>query len=298
MNDTTKRCGYIGIVGKPNVGKSTLTNCLLGQKLCITARRPQTTRHQVMGIKSTESAQLIFIDTPGIHQSRDVSRLNQYINQQAISILHDVDVLVWLLGGTQFTDEDEAILKRLQHVNAPIIVAINKMDLIKDKTILLPFLDSLQKKLPHAELIPISATKNRGLDDLEKTITRLLPEQDFIYGEDEITNRPLRFVAEEFIREKCIRHLGQELPYKLTVKIETFEEQEKITRILATIYVEKPGHKSIVIGDGGAKIKEISQSARISLEKLLDKKVFLELWVKVKANWTDTANLLSEFGLD
>ncbi len=294
----TTKCGSVGIIGKPNVGKSTLTNRFLGQKLCITAKRPQTTRHQIMGIKTRSDAQLIFVDTPGLHLSKDVSRLNDSINRQAANAIHDVDVILWLIGGTLFDDEDAAVLKRLQSVDTPIVIGINKIDLVQDKTQLLPFIESLQEKLPQSHIVPISATKRSGVDELENALVELLPEQDFIFGEDTLTDRSTRFVVEEFIREQCIRQLGQELPYKLTVHIEKFEHTPKLSKIYATIFVEKQGHKKIIIGDGGEKIKAIGQSARMQIQKLIDQKVFLQLWVKVKPNWTDTPSLLKEFGLD
>jgi len=288
-------CGYVAIIGRPNVGKSTLMNHLLGQKLSITSRKPQTTRHRLLGIKTTESGQAIFMDTPGMH-SDEKKVLNRYLNKTADSTLLGVDVVVWLLDGLYWHDYDERIFAKLERAGLPVILAVNKVDKIKDKQAVLAFFAEAKEKYPFEQIVPVSALKNTNLDVLEQHIMALLPESEPIYPEDQITDRPERFFAAEIIREKLTRRLGDELPYALTVEIEMYEEHPNLTKIYANIWVERSSQKSIVIGKQGEMLKKIGTEARIDIEKLLDRKVYLQLWVKVKKGWSDSERALQSLG--
>ncbi|MDF2530190.1 MAG: GTPase Era [Gammaproteobacteria bacterium] len=290
------RCGHIGIIGRPNVGKSTLLNAILGQKLSITCRKPQTTRHQILGIKTEGEVQAIYVDTPGMHK-RQEKAINRYMNRAASSILHDVDVLVFMIDGT-WTPEEDWILERLQNVECPVILAINKIDLIKEKAELLPLIETLSKKMKFADILPISAKQDTQVEVFEKNIAKYLPEQEFIYPEDQITDRSQRFLAAEIIREKLMRALGQELPYILTVEIDLFKEDGGLYDIAATIYVERSSQKAIIIGAKGQKLKQIGTEARLDMQKLFDQKVHLQLWVKVRENWADDERMLRQLGYE
>jgi len=289
------KTGYIAIVGRPNVGKSTLLNHLIGQKLSITSRRPQTTRHRILGIKTTEQAQLIFIDTPGIHLNRQRA-MNRYLNQTATTALAGVDVIVWMTDRLSWHPEDELVFETIKDLHIPILLVINKVDRLEDKSRLLPWLQATAERHPFADMIPLSALKGSNLDVLEQKIVACLPEGDPVYPEDQITDRSERFLAAEIIREKLLRSLGQEVPHALTVEIERYKQQGTMIRIHALIWVEREGQKAIVIGQGGDVLKKVGERARLDLEKMLDHKVYLELWVKVKKGWSDDERALHSLG--
>lgn len=296
MTDTNvTRCGYVAIVGRPNVGKSTLLNHILGQKLAITSRKPQTTRHNMLGIKTEGDIQAIYVDTPGMHKSNEKA-LNRYMNKTASAALKDVDVVIFVVDRTRWTEEDQLVLDRVQYVQGPLILAINKTDRIEDKADLMPHLEWLQKQLPNAEIVPISAQQGHNLDALEGLIAQHLPENDHFFPEDQITDRSSRFLAAELIREKIMRQLGAELPYQITVEIEEFKQQGKTLHIHGLILVERDGQKKIIIGDKGERIKRIGTEARKDMELLFDSKVMLNLWVKVKGGWSDDERALRSLG--
>jgi GTP-binding protein Era len=288
-------CGYVALIGQPNVGKSTLMNHLLGQKISITSRKSQTTRHRILGINTCEKGQAIYMDTPGMHQNGKKA-LNRYLNQTADTTLFGVDVVVWLIDGLAWQSYDEVIFKKLERANLPVILVVNKIDRVKDKETIFSFFDEAKKKYPFKELIPVSALKRINLEPLEAAIFSLLPENDLIYPRDQITDRPTRFLAAEIVREKLTRRLGDELPYSLTVEIERYEEQKAITKIYATILVERDTQKNIVIGKQGEMLKKVGTDARIDIEKLIDQKVYLQLWVKVKKGWSDSEQALKSLG--
>lgn len=289
------KSGYVAIIGQPNVGKSTLLNRLLGQKISITSRKPQTTRHRILGIKTTETAQALYVDTPGMHPDKRRA-LNRYLNKAADTALSGVDVVIWMIAAPQWREYDEIIANKLKTAAVPVILVINKLDKLKERELCLPFLASARERFPFAEMIPISALKGINLDRLENAIFALLPEGEPIYPEDQITDRHERFLAAEIIREKLTRRLGQELPHVLTVEIERYEESSAIAKIYAVIWVERAGQKSIVIGNKGAGLKQIGIEARQDIEKLLERKAHLELWVKVKEGWSDSEKSLQHLG--
>ena len=289
------KAGYVALVGRPNAGKSTLLNHLVGQKVCITSRRPQTTRHRIHGIKTTEAGQAIFVDTPGIH-SEQKRAMNRYLNKTASSVLAGVDVIVWVVDQWRWQEENELILAQLRNANSPVILAVNKIDQCEDKSSLLPFLEDAAGRFDFAAIVPIAALKNTNLERLEEIIMGLLPEGDFIYPEDQITDRSERFFAAEIIREKLIRSLGQEVPHALTVQIEQFKEENELTRIHAVIWVEREGQKAIVIGKNGEVLKKVGQRAREEMEKMFEGKIYLNLWVKVKKGWSDNERALQSLG--
>jgi len=296
MTDSTFKSGYVAIIGRPNVGKSTLINRVLGQKLCITSRRPQTTRHRILGIKTSEKSQLIYVDTPGLHID-DKRAMNRYMNRTAASSINDVDVILFVVDGMNWTDEDERVLDRLKEdAKAPVILVINKMDKLEDKEVMLPHIEQLSKKFNFANVLPISARKGMNMDQLEAEITQLMPEGELIFPEDQFTDRSSRFLASELVREQLFRHLGQELPYSITVEIEQFDDEEKLYRIGAVIYVERDGQKSIVIGKKGELLKSVGKGARIEMQNLFGRKVFLRLWVKVREGWGDNERMLKNLG--
>jgi len=289
------RCGYIALVGRPNVGKSTLLNRILGQKISITSRRPQTTRHRVLGIKTLPHAQLIYVDTPGIHDFNGRA-MNRYMNRTASSVLTDVDVVVFLVDGLRWTPDDELVLKKLAHAGGPVILAVNKIDMLEKREALLPGLQALAEKYPFAEIIPISARKGDNVTALESRIEALLPEAPPFFPDDQVTDRSVRFLAAELVREKLFRKLGRELPYGLTVQIEEYRNEPGITHIHALIWVERDSQKTIVIGKGGRVLKEVGQQARQDIEDLIGNKVNLKLWVKVKEGWADDERALQSLG--
>lgn len=291
-----QRCGYVAIVGRPNVGKSTLMNEILGQKLSITSRKPQTTRHQIVGIKTEGDVQTIYVDTPGLHKDQDKA-INRYMNKAASSALRDVDVVVFMIDRTAWTEEDQHVFEKVQGAKCPVILAINKIDQLEDKDSLLPHLAELSKKMEFLEIIPISAQQGTNIDRMEAAINEQLPQSMHFYPEDQVTDRSSRFLASELVREKLMRNLGDEIPYGTTVEIEEFKRNEKgILIISALILVEREGQKRIVIGDKGAKIKGIGRDARMDMEKMFDSKVMLNLWVKVRSNWSDDERALRSLG--
>lgn len=297
LPEVTRRCGMIAIVGRPNVGKSTLLNHMIGQKLCITSRKPQTTRHLILGIKSTDNCQMIFVDTPGMHRSGKHA-MNQRMNRAAGSVLHDVDAVVWVVDRAMWTEEDQQVLERLAAVEQPVILAINKIDELADKSALLPLISTYSGRRNFSAIVPVSALQETGLDVLEDALYKHLPEADFIYPEDQLTDKSERFFASEIIREKIIRQLGEELPYQTAVEIEEFVQDGNLLRISGLILVEKEGQKKIVIGDGGERLKKIGQQARIDMEEMFGHKVMLKLWVKVRRGWADSERTLNSLGIE
>ena len=290
-----KKSGYVAIVGRPNVGKSTLLNHLVGQKISITSRRPQTTRHRIHGIRTTEAGQAVFVDTPGIHASAKRA-MNRYLNKTAGAAFADVDLVLWLIDRPAWLPEDELVLKRIEHAGAPVILVINKIDRLEDKDVLLPFLQDAAGRYDFVAMIPLSALRGSNLDVLDRAIMERLPEGEPIFPEDQITDRSLHFMAAEIIREKLLRALGQEVPHALTVEIEEYRQEDGLTRIRALVLVERAGQKAIVIGKKGEVLKKVGERARHDLERLLEGKVFLQLWVKVKEGWSDDERALRSLG--
>jgi GTP-binding protein Era len=295
MNDIEFRCGFVAIIGRPNVGKSTLLNHILGQKISITSRKPQTTRHQILGVKSSTTSQVIYVDTPGIHKRRSTA-INRYMNRAAGSVLNDVDLVLFVVQATQWTEEDEVVLSRLEDVKVPVLLVVNKIDKVGDKGELLPYIEKLSGLRVFDAVIPVSALHAENIDQLEADVSERMPVNAPYFPEDQITDRNLRFLSAEIIREKLVRELGQELPYTTTVEIDRFEEGESITRIFATIYVETRGQKAIIIGRKGARLKSIGSKARVDIEKMLDGKVYLELWVKIREGWSNDERALASLG--
>ena len=289
------RAGYVALLGRPNVGKSTLLNHLIAQKVSITSRKPQTTRHAILGIKTLPETQLVYIDTPGIHLQAKRA-INRYMNRVANNTLSYVNVVVFLVEVLRWTEEDQDVLKRLQTFTGPVIAAVNKTDRIKDKSLLLPFISELGERRNFSAVIPVSALKNDNVEMLEKLIADHLPESEFLFSEDQITTASQRFIAAEIVREKLTRLLRDELPYALTVEIERFVEDGQMLRIGAVIWVERSGQKGIVIGSRGEVLKKIGQQAREDMEKIFACKVFLETWVKVRSGWSDDERALYHFG--
>ena len=289
------RCGYVAIVGRPNVGKSTLMNHLLGQKISITSRKPQTTRHRVLGIKTEADIQAIYVDTPGIHRD-EPKAINRIMNRAATSSVRDVDVVVMVVDALKWNEADEHVLRKLKSTRCPVILAINKVDELEDKGALLPHIEELAAKREFAAIVPISALRNRQLDQLEAEVNQRLPESEHFYPEDQITDRSQRFLAAEIVREKIMRQLGMELPYACAVEIEEFTFENGIWHISALILVEKDSQKRIVIGDKGDRLRKIGTEARIDMEKMLECKVMLKLWVKVKSGWADDERALRSLG--
>lgn len=290
------RSGLVAIVGRPNVGKSTLLNHLVGAKVSITSNRPQTTRHRITGIVTEADAQLVFVDTPGF-QTTHGGRLNSLMNRTVTDSIEGVDVVLFVVEALKFGPDDRKVLALLPR-NLPVILVINKVDRITDKDRMLPYIAGLAELFAFSAVVPVSARKGTQLRALLDTIKPKLPEGEAIHGEDEITDRPERFLAAELVREKLFRLLGEELPYAVTVTVEKFEIEGRMRRIHAAIVVDKPGHKAIVIGRGGEKLKEIATQARLDMEKLFDAKVFLEVWVKVKGGWADDLRALRNLGYE
>jgi GTP-binding protein Era len=297
MPQDSFRCGFVALVGRPNVGKSTLLNRLIGQKISITSRRPQTTRHRILGIRTTGSYQIVFVDTPGLH-ARQPRAMNRYLNRAAFDSLADVDVVVFVVEGTRWQDDDSWILEKLGTLSVPVVAVVNKVDRIGDKQTLLPFLQQLGDRYEFAEIIPVSARTGDQLPQLEAAVLGHLPESPPLFDEEQITDRSQRFLAAELVREKLFRKLGEEIPYGLTVEIERFAEHKGVLHIHALIWVEKAGHKAIVIGARGQLLKEVGREAREDMQKVFDQKVFLQLWVKVKEGWADDERALQSLGYD
>lgn len=294
MNDVS-RCGFVAIVGRPNVGKSTLLNHLLGQKISITSRKPQTTRHNMLGIKTEAGNQMVFVDTPGMHLGHQKA-INRYMNRSADTAVKDVDLVLFMVDRTAWTEEDEAVAKKLERVRCPVFLLVNKVDKIDDKETLLPHLQVLSERLNAAEIIPVSALRGNNLDALEKSIVERLPEGEHFYPDDQITDKSSRFIAAEMVREKITRQLGDELPYQMTVEIESFSYEGQVLHINALILVERDGQKRILIGEKGERVKLIGTEARKDMEALFDCKVMLKLWVKVKSGWSDDERALRSLG--
>jgi GTP-binding protein Era len=290
-----KYCGYVAIVGRPNVGKSTLLNHLLGQKLCITSRKPQTTRHTLLGIKTEGEFQMIFVDTPGIHTNQERA-INRVMNRSAASVIADVDVVIFVVDRFEWSEADEYVAKYLSNNDVPLIVAVNKVDMIDDKEALLPHLKFLSSKVNAKEFIPLSALRRTNLDELEIKIKGYIPQKMHLYPEDQITDRSEKFLAAEIVREKITRQLGAEVPYQVTVEIEEFRAEKKITHISALILVERDGQKKIIIGTNGERLKKIGEQARADIESLLGCKVMLRTWVKVRSGWSDDERALRSLG--
>ncbi|MDG6777800.1 GTPase Era [Thiomicrorhabdus sp. zzn3] len=296
-NKGTYQAGFAAVIGRPNVGKSTLMNELLGQKLSITSHKPQTTRHRIHGIHTTDQHQIVYVDTPGMHLGGQKS-INQYMNRTAKSAFADVDVILFVLEAGRWTDEDQAVASQLKGLDIPVVVLVNKIDKFKNKEELMPFLQTVSEKVEFDTLIPVSAYQKNGLEQIVETVLKHLPHQEAIFPEDYITDRSSRFLASEIIREKLMRTLGEEVPYGTTVEIEQFQYDEEEGRwvIHALILVERPGQKKIVIGKKGEMIKKVGTQARKDLVAMLDSRVHLELWVKVKENWSDDARALASLG--
>ena len=295
MTSQKQHSGYIAIVGRPNVGKSTLLNNILGMKLSITSRKPQTTRHQILGVKTTDDIQAIYVDTPGIHQRRGTA-INKYMNRAATSVLNDVDIILFVVQVKQWTEEDQAIVEKLASVECPVLLVLNKMDKLTSKKELLPLISELSSHYDFTEIVPVSAMNGMNVDALEKKVLALLPENDHFFADDQVTDRSMRFLASEIIREKLIRELGQELPYTSTVDIDKYIEDPDIVRIHATIYVESAGQKAIIIGKKGARLKSIGTAARQDISKMVDSKVYINLWVKVREGWSNDERALRGLG--
>jgi GTP-binding protein Era len=296
MSTVTERCGLVAIVGRANVGKSTLLNCILGQKLSITSRKPQTTRYQILGVKTEQGTQLVFVDTPG-WQRHPKNELNRQMNRQVRHALGDVDRAVLVADARYWHADDQVVYEMLTQAELPIVLALNKHDLLKSKADLLPLIAQLSADKQFAAIIPICARSGSGVDDLVKELSRAMPERAHLYPHDQITDRPERFFASEIIREKTLRFLGDELPYRTTVLIDEFKDEENLTSILATIWVERDSQKSIVIGKDGELLKRISTEARQDLEQLLQRRVFLRVWVKTRRGWTDSPEAMQPLGL-
>lgn len=289
------RCGYVALIGRPNVGKSTLMNRFLGQKLSIVTAKPQTTRQRIAGIKTTGEGQIVYVDTPGIHLAARRA-LNRYMNRIAHACFHEVDLILFLIEAGRWTRQDEHVARSLESVNVPVFLVINKIDLVPDKSRLLQFLEKEVKTDRFSEVFLVAARTGDGVEDLEKKIIGLLPFSRPFYDEDQFTDRSERFLAAELIREQLMLRLHQELPYSLTVEIEEFKRKDGLLRIGAIVWVEREGQKQIVIGKGGDVLKFVGTEARRALQSLFDEKVFVRLWVKVSRDWSDNERALRQFG--
>ena len=295
---TEQRCGMVAIVGRPNVGKSTLLNHLLGQKLSITSRKPQTTRHQVLGVSTVENIQLVYVDTPGMHLGQSKA-INRAMNKAAASALNDVDLTLFLCDRTKWTEEDDFVLELVGRQRTPVALVINKVDLMEQKNELLPFTEGLSARCEFNAVFPVSALRAQGLDELANYVATQAPAGPHLFPEDQVTDRSQRFLAAELVREKIVRQLGDELPYSTAVEIEAFKHDERgVLHINALILVERDGQKKILIGESGGRLKSIGTSARRDMERAFDSKVMLKLWVKVKSGWSDDIRALKTLGLD
>ena len=289
------RCGYAALIGRPNVGKSTLLNYLLGQKVSITSRKPQTTRHRLIGIKTDENTQVLYVDTPGIHDGQKKA-INRYMNQTAVSVLRDVDVVVWMTDRASWNEDDEKARDAMRELGCPLIIAVNKIDLLAGQDVLVKKLTELAENFPDAELVPISATTGENVSALEGLVSAAMPPGRFLFPDDQITDRSVRFMVAETVREKIMRQLGEELPYAVTVQVDEFKDDGKTIHIDMTAYVERQGQKVILIGKSGQRLKRIGTDARTDIEALLSRKVMLNLWVKVKSGWSDDERALRSLG--
>ena len=290
-------CGHIALIGRPNVGKSTLLNSLLDQKISITSRKPQTTRNRILGIDTRNNYQFVYVDTPGIHLS-EKSAMNKYMNRIASGMINDVDVIVFLVDRLILNEEDENIIKDLLHVSTPKILAINKIDLIDDKNRLLPKIEELSKKINCVDILPISAKNKYNIDNLRDSIKARIPISPHCFDSDQVTDKSLRFIVSELIREKIVRNHGDELPYKVAVEISSYSEKNEIIYIDSIIWVERNSQKKIIVGKSGSNIKRVGIEARRDIESMVEKKIMLKLWVKVKSGWSDNQRILKSFGFD
>jgi GTP-binding protein Era len=290
------KCGLIAIVGRPNVGKSTLLNRLVGQKVSITSRKAQTTRHRVMGIHTTDEAQFVFVDTPGF-QTRYTGTMNRAMNKRVRETLSDTDVVMMLVEAGRLKNEDRQVMELLPK-DRPLILVVNKIDQLKDRAELMAYLQEVTAAHVFTEIVPVSAKQGSNLDELLKTLQTHLPENAPLYDADDVTDQTERQLAAELIREKVFRLCGEEIPYGVAVAIDKFEEEGNLRRIFATILVDRDSHKPIIIGKGGEKLKAISTQARLDMERAFDSKVYLEVWVKVKGGWADDVRMLRSLGLD
>jgi GTP-binding protein Era len=290
-------CGYVALVGRPNVGKSTLMNRILGQKLSIVTAKPQTTRQRIAGIKTTDQGQIIYIDTPGIHLAANKA-LNRYMNRIAHASFHEVDLILFLIEAGRWTRQDEHVARSLESVGVPVLLVVNKIDLVPDKSQLLQFLEKDVKTGRFEEVFLIAARSGDGVDRLEARVLKSLPFSRPYYDEDQWTDRSERFLAAELIREQLMLRLHQELPYSLTVEVEEFKREKRVLRIGAIIWVERKGQKQIVIGKGGDVLKFVGSKARKALQELFEEKIYLRLWVKVSRDWSDSERALRQFGFD
>jgi GTP-binding protein Era len=299
VSESIQYCGYVALVGRPNVGKSTLLNHLLGQKLAITSRKPQTTRHLLLGVDTQGPYQAIYVDTPGIHDHTDRA-INRYMVRSATSVLQDVDVIAMLVDRDQFTEADEVVLQHVKASTARRFAIINKIDLLQQKNALLPAIAHLQSLDCFEQVLPVSALRDIGLDALRSEVASALPAHPHMFPADQITDQSERFLVSEIIREKLMRRYGDEIPHRTAVVIEAFADDDSggVTDIAADIYVERPGQKRIVIGKGGEKLKAVGQDARHDIEELLGRRVMLRLWVKVKPGWTNNQGALKRMGYD
>ncbi len=295
MSDPITRCGLVTLAGRPNVGKSTLLNRLVGRKISITSARAQTTRHRLLGIKTTGHAQAIYVDTPGLHADNK-GMMNRHLNRVAGASLQGVDCIVLLIAASGWTEEDGYPLRLLAKQDIPVILAINKLDQIKDRGRLLPLMEQSGRKMAFADIVPVSARTGANVDDLEKTILKYLPEQPPLYPADQITDRGERFLAAELVREQIFRGFQQEVPYATAVSIEQFKRAKGTLHVEATIWVEREGQKPILIGKDGQRLKTVGTRARLAMQKLFDTKVHLNLWVKVREGWSDDERLLRSLG--
>ncbi|GAB2611557.1 GTPase Era [Novilysobacter erysipheiresistens] len=299
MTPTPHRSGHVAVIGRPNVGKSTLTNALVGAKVSIVSPRPQTTRHRLLGIATFADGQLLLVDTPGLHRDQGKSTataMHRWMNRAARGALEGIDAAMLVVRAGQWDEADDFAYQALHHVGVPVVLVVNQVDRLKDKTALLPYLAKVTEGREFAGVHPISALKRKGLEALTKDVLALLPEQPALYAEDEITDKSQRFLAGELVREQLMRQLGEELPYATTVEIERFIVDGALLRIGAVIWVERDGQKSIVIGKGGERLREIGTKARQQMERLFDSKVFLETWVRVREGWSDDEAALRTFG--
>lgn len=294
-----QRCGFVAIVGRPNVGKSTLMNHILGQKLSITSRKPQTTRHQIMGIKTEGDLQIVYVDTPGLHKDEGKKALNRYMNKAASDALRDVDLVVFIVDRTAWTEEDQLVLDKVKNVRCPVILAVNKIDQLKDKASLLPQMQTHAGRLDFAEMVPLSAKDGHNVEQLEELIAKHMPKGTHHFPEDQVTDKSSRFMVAEMVREKLMRNLGDEIPYGTTVEIEEFKYAKNgVLHVSALILVERDGQKRIVIGDKGSRIKTVGRDSRMDMERMFDCKVMLNLWVKVRRGWADDERALRSLGYD
>ncbi|KAB2825652.1 GTPase Era [Aliivibrio sp. S4TY2] len=292
-----QHCGFIAIVGRPNVGKSTLLNQILGQKISITSRKPQTTRHRIMGVDTEGDYQAIYVDTPGLH-IEEKRAINRLMNRAANSSLSDVNLVLFLVDGTHWTPDDEMVLNKLKKAEFPTVLLVNKVDNVKDKNDVMQHLQTMTEKMDFVDVVPISAKSGSNVDVVQKLVRQHLPKAVHHFPEEYVTDRSQRFMASEIIREKLMRFTGEELPYSVTVEIERFDYNPKMDgfHINGLILVERHGQKKMVIGKNGEKIKTIGREARIDMEELFDRKVYLELWVKVKSGWADDERALRSLG--